>query len=432
MTTAPGHGPAPDEVLLRRFGLVRAVGGAAYFLAVAVLAVPYGSRVWPLLLGVPVLAVVTTTFFLRSSRAPRALTAVSLAADAIVIAGTVLFLGGTSSGAIALYAIPVVSAGIVLGTGAALGFLAFAVALALGQLGLEQLGVEPVVLYRPDLGDRLGVLAITLAALGSVGYLTATYAGRLHELIDEAGSAAETTRVRGRRRRQLLQRSAVAVGPPLRAVEAVADELDAESLTPAERVRLAARLRDATAALAGEVTQLADAGVIDVAEESRLQPLSLRRIAEDAVAAVGHRLSATSVDLEVGDVTVLGVPRLAQRVVVNLLENVVEHTPAGTGVSLRARTAGPQGVLVVADDGPGIPPGLVPHLFEPGDGVARVGLPLVAELCAAMGAQVRCEPPRSGTGARFLVAFRLAPRGAPTSPRQAPRPPEVGAAASDA
>lgn len=432
MTTASGPGPAPDEVLLRRFGLVRAVGGAAYFLAVAVLAVPYGTRVWPLLLGVPVLAVVTTTFFLRSSRAPRALTAVSLAADAVVIAGTVLFLGGTASGAIALYAIPVVSAGIVLGTGAALGFLCFAIVLAFAQLALEQLGVEPVVLYRPDLGDRLGVLAISIAALGSVGYLTATYAGRLHELIAEAGTAAETTRRRGRRRGQLVQRSAVAVRPPLREVEEVAAELQAEALGPDERRRLAARLRSAAAALGGEVAQLADAGVIDVDGQNRPEPLSLARVIEDARLALGDRLDHTVVDLDVTDVAVLGDHRLASRVVVNLLENVAEHTPPGTTVSIRTRTTGSQGVLIVADDGPGIPPELLGHLFEARVDEAKVGLPLVAELCAAMGAQVRCEPSRFGTGARFLVAFRLAPRGAPTAPSAARLPPAVEAAGTDA
>jgi two-component system, OmpR family, sensor kinase len=72
-------------------------------------------------------------------------------------------------------------------------------------------------------------------------------------------------------------------------------------------------------------------------------------------------------------------------------------------------------VLVVTDDGPGVPAPAAGRLFDPPDegGVPRVGLPLVRELCESMGAQVRYEPAPTG-GARFLVSFKLAPGGAPS------------------
>ncbi|WP_443076365.1 HAMP domain-containing sensor histidine kinase [Streptomyces sp. NBC_01716] len=55
------------------------------------------------------------------------------------------------------------------------------------------------------------------------------------------------------------------------------------------------------------------------------------------------------------------------QVLVNLLANARKHTPPGTTVTARVRTTGtpePYVLLDVADDGPGIPPALLPHVFE--------------------------------------------------------------------
>lgn len=51
-------------------------------------------------------------------------------------------------------------------------------------------------------------------------------------------------------------------------------------------------------------------------------------------------------------------------------------------------------------------------MFDAEGSGPRVGLPLVRELSEGMGASVRAETPRAG-GARFLIAFRLAPGTAP-------------------
>jgi two-component system, OmpR family, sensor kinase len=416
--------PAPDEVLLRRFGLVRAVGGAAYIVAVAVLWVILGRDVWPLAIGVPVLAVVTTLYFTRSARYPRTAVIVSLAADAVVLGGAIAFLGGTGSGLVMLYAIVVVSAGILLGPGAAAGFTGFAMTLSLLQLLVEEMGYPPVLLHRPSLDDRIPILAVSLAGLASVGYLSATYASRLHELIAEAGERYDAVQRRGRRRRTFMARAAVDVRGPLRDLDALAQELDTEAgeLTDADRRRLASRLRMQVTVLDAELSQLADVSVMDDTTESRPQPITLRRVLEDVVVALGERLHTHIVDLDLPPLKVLGDPRATRRVVFNLLENVIEHTPAGTTVQIRALPTAGHVVLVLTDDGPGVPPEVAPQLFTgPREGrrdahesLPRVGLPLVAELCAAMRAEVRHEPAPNG-GARFMVKMRMAPTGAPSA-----------------
>jgi two-component system, OmpR family, sensor kinase len=406
----------PDEVLLRRFGYVRAVGGGAYILAVIVLFALFGTEVWPLLIGVPVLVVATTGYFVRSLRAPRSSVVVSLLADALVFGGAISYVGGSGSGLVSLYAIVIVSAGILLGPSAALVFTAAAFALSLLQLGLEQLGVTPEILHRPELGDRLPILLISLAVLASIGYLTATYASRLHDLIAEAGAEAKAVEDRGQRRRTVLEQAARDVQEPLRDLDAVAEILEERwgDLLESERARIAARLRMGVARLDAEVAQLADVGTLQTGPDARPEPVFLRRVAQDCVVALGDRLDAHVVDLDVAPIKVVGNRRAARRVLLALLENVAEHTPSGTTVTVSALTTAANGVLVVSDDGPGIPPEVAARMFATDVAAAdRVGLPLVADLCEAMGAEVRHET-QAGGGTRFLVAFRLAPAGTPT------------------
>jgi signal transduction histidine kinase len=398
----------PDEVLLRRFGWVRAAGGGAYIVGVLVMLALLGPEIWPAALGVPVLAVVTTAYFVKSAAYPRASVVISLIADAVVLGGAIAYLGGTGSGLVLLYAIVVVSAGLLLGPSAAIGFTVLCVALALLQLAIEGAGMLPVVGYQPDPGARLPVFLTSLAGLISVGVLAGTYAERLHHAIAESGAATADLRARGRRRLDLLRGAAAGAEEALRAIEEVADRLDSP-LDEDERRRLSGRLRIRVAELDAETSQLADVGSLDEVGEVRPEPILLRRTVEDCAIGLGERLERYRLEVDVPPLRILGHRRAARRIVFNLLENVVEHTPEGTCVRVTALRDGARGVLVVTDDGPGIAPEVAARMFDPpGDAGARVGLPLVRQLCESMGAEIHYEPAPSG-GARFLVGFRLAP-----------------------
>lgn len=415
----------PDNVLLRRFGYVRLVGFFAWLIACIVLYEIFGRSMWPIAFGLPVLAVVTGGYFARSRQYPRIAVVASLLADAFVLGGAIAFLGGSGSGLVMLYAIVVVSAGILLGPLAATIFGLFTVFLGVLQLVIEEMGFPPVLLHRPELDDRLPILLASLAGLISVGYLSTTYAGRLHELLDVANEEAQQVRERGRRRRSFVRQASVDVREPLLEVERVADELDEqwEDMSLSERKRMAARLRMRVTELDAEISQLADLGAMDETGEQRLVPVLLPRAVADVVVGLGERLEGYVVDVQVPAIKVLGSRRATRRVVYNLLENIVEHTQLGTSVRVTGLTAAGHGVLVVTDDGPGIPSNLAHRLFDPPDegGGPRVGLPLVAELCASMGAEIRYEPAPNG-GARFLIAFKLAPSGAPSADDLAPLP----------
>jgi signal transduction histidine kinase len=106
--------------------------------------------------------------------------------------------------------------------------------------------------------------------------------------------------------------------------------------------------------------------------------------------------------------------RLGQ-VIGNLVGNALRHTPDGGHIQLAAAVAGPRVVLSVTDDGPGIPPADLPHIFERfyrgdkarvDDGASGLGLAIARSLVEAHGGQIAAENVATG-GARFTIALPI-------------------------
>jgi two-component system OmpR family sensor kinase len=190
--------------------------------------------------------------------------------------------------------------------------------------------------------------------------------------------------------------------------------------------------------LVGDLLQLArlDAGG---GEDLLLAPVDLAAVARDVYeesralpAAEGRtvRLSAA------GPVPVRGDAARLHQVLLNLVLNGVQHAPPGGHVDLSVRGGSgkpgesPGATVVVADDGPGIPPDALPHLFDRfyrsgasrahDGGGAGLGLAIARAIVAAHGGTIRAENGPGG-GARFTVALPPAPPPAPAAPT-APEP----------
>jgi two-component system OmpR family sensor kinase len=98
-------------------------------------------------------------------------------------------------------------------------------------------------------------------------------------------------------------------------------------------------------------------------------------------------------------------------VVANLLANARTHTPPGTLVTVGLHAADGAVRLDVADDGPGIPPDLLPHVaerFARGDtgrarttGSTGLGLSIVSAVVAEHGGELRIASEPGET--RFTV-----------------------------
>ncbi|MFJ8310089.1 MULTISPECIES: sensor histidine kinase [unclassified Streptomyces] len=104
------------------------------------------------------------------------------------------------------------------------------------------------------------------------------------------------------------------------------------------------------------------------------------------------------------------------QVLVNLLGNARTHTPPGTTVTARVHERGPWVVVEIEDTGPGIPPELLPHVFERfarGDasrsrnaGSTGLGLAIVQAVVAAHGGRVTVQsaPGRTVFGVHLPAA----------------------------
>jgi PAS domain S-box-containing protein len=141
----------------------------------------------------------------------------------------------------------------------------------------------------------------------------------------------------------------------------------------------------------------------------------------------------TTLDPRAGPV--VGDPDRLQQVVWNLLSNAIKFTPRGGQVQVRLQGASSHVELVVSDTGQGIPPELLPLVFErfrqAATGPARshgglgLGLSLVRSLVELHGGSVCAESGGVQQGARFTVRL---PVGRPEHLPALPAAPAAGPA----
>ncbi len=96
-------------------------------------------------------------------------------------------------------------------------------------------------------------------------------------------------------------------------------------------------------------------------ESTDLSPIVIDALSDARAAGPAH---TWRLELPDEPALVTGDAARLHQVLVNLLGNARTHTPPGTTVTARVRGAGPWIRLDVEDDGPGVPPALLPHVFE--------------------------------------------------------------------
>lgn len=92
-----------------------------------------------------------------------------------------------------------------------------------------------------------------------------------------------------------------------------------------------------------------------------LSQLVVDAVSDAHVAGTGHEWR---LDLPDEPVTVLGDQHRLHQVIANLLANAHTHTPPGTRVTAGLSVPGGTAEIRIADDGPGIPPELLPQVFD--------------------------------------------------------------------
>ncbi len=140
-----------------------------------------------------------------------------------------------------------------------------------------------------------------------------------------------------------------------------------------------------------------------------------------------HRLS-----IDAQPALVEGVRDELHRLVLNLLENAVRHTPPGTRVEASTQARDGEAILIVQDSGPGIPAELSERVFErfvrggrDGAKGSGLGLAIVRSVAQSHGGTVELEMPESGVGTRFVI--RIPTPGVAPASEPAGEPAENGA-----
>jgi len=152
-----------------------------------------------------------------------------------------------------------------------------------------------------------------------------------------------------------------------------------------------------------------------------VQPLELASVIAAATDVVHPAATAKSIRLvsriSRGVGMVSGDPDRLQQVVWNLLSNAVKFTPEGGRVEISLRRARAQAELTVTDNGTGIDPDFLPHVFEHfrqadststrKHGGLGLGLAIVRRLVELHGGTVAAESEGEGRGATFRIRLPL-------------------------
>ncbi len=150
-----------------------------------------------------------------------------------------------------------------------------------------------------------------------------------------------------------------------------------------------------------------------------LAPIDLSTVIQAAIDVIQPAADAKQIKIltliDSPDLRVNGDAERLQQVAWNLLSNAVKFTKPGGLVEVILRESGGQVELSVADNGPGIAPEFLPHVFErfsQADSSSKrrhgglgLGLAIARHLVELHGGTVKAENRENGTGAILLVTL---------------------------
>jgi two-component system OmpR family sensor kinase len=247
----------------------------------------------------------------------------------------------------------------------------------------------------------------------------------LNAMLGHVSGALNARQASETRIRQFVADASHELRTPLAAIRGYA-ELSRRSTEPVPEdiAHAMSRVESQAVRMTGLVEDLLLLASLDSGRQVITEPVDLSILLVGALSDA-HAAGPTHVwklDLPDDPVLVSGEPARLTQVVVNLLANARTHTPPGTVVTLALRPERDRAVMTVVDNGPGIPPALLPEVFERfarGDssrsraaGSTGLGLSIVSAVVAAHHGTVSVES-RPGHTA-FTVTLSLLPAEAPS------------------
>lgn len=332
----------------------------------------------------------------------------------IVIAAVLAVAGGIAIVANAMYISEhdvIVALAVTLTSGIVAVLMAIGLGLVLARSGRDLRRAA----RRLGNGESIEPAGAMSAEFGAVHRELIASSERLQLARRAAGKAEEA-------RLDLVSRIAHDLMAPLASVRAMSEALeDGLAPDPDRYLRQISGQVDRLTALVGDlfVVSRIDAGSLAL----RPQRVSLSDLASDVVAEYSELARARGVSLELDSraaVTVRVDPREMTRVIVNLVTNGIQHSPAGSTVAVRVDGGVGTATLSVSDGGDGIHADDISHVFEAGwradaartpadgdsgalSGGAGLGLAIARGIVDAHGGRIDVE--NTSRGARFTVTL---------------------------
>ncbi|HSP72759.1 MAG TPA: ATP-binding protein, partial [Gaiellaceae bacterium] len=221
-----------------------------------------------------------------------------------------------------------------------------------------------------------------------------------------------------RARSEFIAKASHELRTPLFSLGGFLELLDDEEMDEETRAEFLVQMRlqvDRLAKLATDLLDLSrlDAGRLTVARER----VSLGSVASSVAAefVVRARRQERLLAVEDGDAAALGDEQRILQIARILVDNALLHTPPGTTVRLQAAQRGGTAVLVVEDEGPGIPEQEAAQVFErfhrlsgtvaAGSGL---GLAIAREVAELMGGRIELESKPGRTAFSLVLSVAAA------------------------
>jgi signal transduction histidine kinase len=286
---------------------------------------------------------------------------------------------------------------------ATLGQRLLGVALVSALAGLANLAVLAGLML-VDGHDTLLIAVLLVYSLGAGAGTALALARPSARAVEEAVEA---------QRRDLITSVSHDLRTPLASLRAMIEAIDEGVVKDPESMRLySSEMRRSVGALNALVDDLFELIQLDAATIEAEASATLDEVLDTALAACGRSATEKGLRLEThldGASTARCSPRLG-RVLQNLLQNAIRHTPADGTVRVEARRTAGALEVAVEDTGEGIAPESLPLVFDPfwrgdasrsADG-SGLGLTLAKRIIESLGGRIEVES-KPAAGSRFAV-----------------------------
>jgi signal transduction histidine kinase len=278
-----------------------------------------------------------------------------------------------------------------------------------------------------DVVGEVGAIRDALAAVGEGERDRGVNAGAALELTELAGAATQMIEQLGEEERRrdgadAARRNLVAsishdLRTPLASLRLMLAAIEDGVADDRARDRYLATMHTHVRALGSLVDDLFELSRLEAGDlDWSIEQVALSDLVDETVAAMRFEAEAKGVavaaDLQPLPRPARADPDRLQRVLFNLIQNAIRHTPADGSVTVRAEPAGDWVEIEVADTGVGIPHDDGERLFEPfvrgaGNGEHDTGAGLGLALCRAIveahGGRIWLVDSETGTRVRFVI-----------------------------